>query len=106
MAPFDAVALKHPPLLSGAGGMLHRAWQNLFHEQNLRYRPLSRRDFDLSDVDALPQALPSDARIVINCAAYTDVDKAESEEELATQVNGHGVGRLARWCKARDCLLI
>lgn len=38
----------------------------------------------------------------INCAAYTGVDKAESEKELAFQVNGEAVGVLAAVCKEHD----
>lgn len=63
---------------------------------------LDRKDIDLRAVEALPtvlQALEPDA--VINCAAYTKVDKAEEEEELATVVNGVAVGALAQWCADR-----
>ncbi len=38
----------------------------------------------------------------INCAAYTAVDKAESEKELAFQINGEAVGVLAAVCKEHD----
>jgi dTDP-4-dehydrorhamnose reductase len=50
-------------------------------------------------VQALPEARPA---AVINAAAYTNVERAESEEELATVVNGEAVGVLARWCAGRD----
>ena len=36
---------------------------------------------------------------LINCAAYTAVDRAESEKELAFQINGEAVGVLAAICK-------
>ncbi len=42
----------------------------------------------------------------INCAAYTAVDRAESEEELATLVNGEAVGNLAAVCKQYNTKLI
>ena len=42
----------------------------------------------------------------INCAAYTAVDKAESEKELAFQVNGEAVGVLAAICKEHDTKFI
>ncbi|MFN8291444.1 MAG: dTDP-4-dehydrorhamnose reductase [Chitinophagaceae bacterium] len=40
---------------------------------------------------------------LINCAAYTAVDRAESEKDLAFQVNGEAVGVLAAICKENNC---
>ena len=42
----------------------------------------------------------------INCAAYTAVDKAESDEETANEINGDAVGNLAAICKAHQTKLI
>ena len=42
----------------------------------------------------------------INCAAYTAVDKAESEKELAFRINGEAVGVLAAVCKEYNCRFI
>jgi dTDP-4-dehydrorhamnose reductase len=43
---------------------------------------------------------------LINCAAYTAVDRAEQEKELAFQVNGEAVGVLAAVCKENGCRFI
>jgi len=54
-------------------------------------------DFDLTDADAT-LAFVHDARpaSVVNCAAYTLVDRAEEDEQRALSVNGTGAGNLAR----------
>jgi dTDP-4-dehydrorhamnose reductase len=44
--------------------------------------------------------------IVVNAAAYTDVDRAEQEPEVACCVNGEAVGVLARAAQLRGCLLV
>jgi dTDP-4-dehydrorhamnose reductase len=44
--------------------------------------------------------------VVVNCAAYNFVDKAESEPQEAFAVNAWGVRELARLCGERDCLLV
>lgn len=43
---------------------------------------------------------------LINCAAYTAVDRAESEKDLAFQVNGEAVGVMAAVCKEHNCQFI
>jgi dTDP-4-dehydrorhamnose reductase len=44
--------------------------------------------------------------VIVNCAAYNFVDRAETEPEAAFAVNGWGVRELARLCGERDCLLV
>jgi dTDP-4-dehydrorhamnose reductase len=67
---------------------------------------------DLSNPGGLPAALDQLAarlaapEAVINAAAYTRVDDAETDEAAALQVNGVAPGALARWCAARDVPLV
>ena len=44
--------------------------------------------------------------IVVHCAAYTNVDKAEEEKEIARKINVIGTENVARACKANDCLMV
>ncbi len=57
---------------------------------------LSRPAFSLEDRDSVLAAVEA-ARpdVVVNAAAYTAVDRAESEEDLAMRVNGEGAGHVA-----------
>lgn len=56
---------------------------------------------DVADADALTALLDRlQPRIVVNAAAYTAVDRAESERELAWQVNAQAPEVIARWCVA------
>jgi dTDP-4-dehydrorhamnose reductase len=64
-----------------------------------------RDTLDISDADAVSSAI-ADAVVVINCAAYTAVDAAETEEDLALVVNGIGPGVLARECAKTSARLI
>lgn len=60
-------------------------------------RFVGRDEADLSDPEACAELLrASGARMVINAAAYTAVDKAESEEELARRTNAEAPGAMAR----------
>jgi dTDP-4-dehydrorhamnose reductase len=52
-------------------------------------------EFDVTNVDHLKQAVEA-ADAIINCAAYTDVDGAQSQSGLAHRVNGEAVGRLGQ----------
>lgn len=64
---------------------------------------LGREEADLTEPGACAAAIEDYASTaVINAAAYTAVDRAEDEAELATQINGAAPAEMARACAARD----
>jgi dTDP-4-dehydrorhamnose reductase len=69
--------------------------------------PLDIDTLDLTDGKAVFQTLlPLRPGVIINCAAYTQVDKAEKEPELAYAVNATAVEHLVRVCRELDCPLV
>jgi dTDP-4-dehydrorhamnose reductase len=68
--------------------------------------PLTRERADLTNPDLLRATL-TELRpdVVVNCAAYNFVDRAEAEPEAAFAVNAWGVRRLALVCRDLDCVL-
>jgi dTDP-4-dehydrorhamnose reductase len=83
-------------LIAGAGGMLGRdvvlAADNAGH-QVVGY---GHAELDIADADAASAKIGGERPdVVINCAAWTDVDGAEQHEEEATRVNGAGAGNVA-----------
>jgi dTDP-4-dehydrorhamnose reductase len=79
-------------LITGAGGMLGRDLQSVLSGSDVV--ALSRADLDISDLPAVRAAL-SGVDVVINAAAWTNVDGAEAAEAAATAVNGDAVAGLA-----------
>lgn len=70
---------------------------------NLHITALARADVDLTDPAACAAAIEAHAPdAVINAAAYTAVDKAESEEALVHLINAQAPAAMARACAARD----
>ncbi|HEY8615515.1 dTDP-4-dehydrorhamnose reductase [Phenylobacterium sp.] len=69
---------------------------------------LSRADVDLTDADAIRRAVleAGDTDLVVNAAAYTAVDKAESEPDLAYAVNARAPEAMAKACQARGLPLV
>jgi dTDP-4-dehydrorhamnose reductase len=86
--------------------MLGRAWMSLLAERRIPARPLVWPEFDLTDRSNVERHVTSEARAVIDCAAYTDVDEAEAHETLATAINGTGVGWLVERCDALGIPLV
>ena len=74
----------------------------------IEVQALSRAEVDLTDPAALVRAVETAGEIdlVFNAAAYTAVDRAESEPDLAYAVNARGPEALAKACAARDVPLI
>jgi dTDP-4-dehydrorhamnose reductase len=94
-------------LVTGAAGMLGHevvaAAEKLGHEVAAWDLP----ECDLTDAHATLDAIRRlDPRAVVNCAAYTNVDGAESDEATAERVNADAAGNLARACKAAAARLV
>lgn len=86
--------------------MLGRCWTELLAGRDIEHRSTTLNELDITDPSALDDFVTPGTRWVINCAAYTLVDAAEEHEELANEVNGHAVGRLAERCKAVGAKLL
>jgi dTDP-4-dehydrorhamnose reductase len=83
-------------LVTGAGGMLASAVVDAAQRLGHDVHGASQRDLDITDAAAVHDALAElRPRAVVNCAAYTDVDGAESNPERAAAVNGAGAGHVA-----------
>ena len=94
-------------LVLGAGGQLGQTFRQILTERKEDAAFADRSAIDLTDeqniLDGLNAELPS---VVINCAAYTAVDRAEDEPELTHRVNGTAVGTIAKWCADHDAIMI
>ena len=86
-------------LVIGADGMLGRCWTELLEARGIDHRATMLADLDICDRAALDRFITPGTRWVVNYAAYTLVDAAEENDELANEVNGHAVGRMAEQCK-------
>lgn len=68
---------------------------------------LGRGDADLAQPGAVAQALAAiEPAIVINCAAYTAVDRAESEPDLADRINHHAVAEIGAWAAGSGATVV
>ena len=68
---------------------------------------LTRDQLDLADPSTVEATLEATgARVVVNAAAFNQVDLAESESATAMEVNSQGPRRLARWCASQGLRLV
>ncbi|MBS0893513.1 dTDP-4-dehydrorhamnose reductase [Tatumella sp. JGM130] len=93
-------------LLTGANGQLGRCFRDLVSETDT-VLALGSQELDISNRQAVIEtAKQFQPDIIINAAAYTAVDKAESEPERAAAVNSHGPENLALAAKAVGVRLV
>ncbi|MDX6738518.1 dTDP-4-dehydrorhamnose reductase [Actinocorallia sp. A-T 12471] len=92
-------------LVTGAGGMLGTDLTALLRETGRPVTAAARADLDLADAGAVAEAVRGHG-VVVNCAAWTAVDAAETAEDAALAINGTAVEGLARACAEAGAALI
>lgn len=95
-------------VITGANGQLGRCLQDkLAQRSGATYTALTSSQLDITDRRAVQALLAKlDPDVVINAAAYTAVDAAEDEPDLARSVNAEGVSHLAEACAQRSIPMI
>ncbi|MFI5129386.1 MAG: dTDP-4-dehydrorhamnose reductase [Chitinophagales bacterium] len=100
--------IKQRILVTGANGQLGRELQQLSSAYHLYdFIFLSREDLPVNHQESVKQSFKKHRPdFCINCAAYTAVDKAETEKESAFAINGTAAGNMAAACKEYNCQFI
>jgi dTDP-4-dehydrorhamnose reductase len=94
-------------VITGANGQLGRELSRLGAVSPNEYIPTDFAELDITDKAAV-ESFFADNRVdvIVNCAAYTNVDRAEEDEPTALKINAEAVGHLAEAAKKMDATLI
>lgn len=111
-------------LILGAGGQLGSEWRHLITGgrpgvdcgpdgdpavigDGITAKCYGSKELDITSESNVKSVFEEDAPdVIVNCAAYTAVDKAEEERDWAERVNHLAVERLARYCSEMDIRLV
>jgi dTDP-4-dehydrorhamnose reductase len=92
------LTVEHPILLVGDRGMLGRAFRELFVRTGRAFEGYDLPELDAADAAQVAFLLRRPWKAVVNCAAYTNVDRAETDEPAALRANGTAPRVLAEAC--------
>lgn len=91
-------------LVAGSGGQLGIELTKLMPEKGHEVVALGHKDLDISDAESVKRALESyEPDLILNSAAYTDVDGCETETEAAYRINSLGPRNLAQFGERLGC---
>lgn len=100
-------------IVTGADGQLGSKLQEKIKQRICQNSAISgwwflpHREFDITDSESMEIAIRKySPDIIVNCAAYTNVNEAETDELSAFEVNAYGPRKLAEICKEKDIFLI
>jgi dTDP-4-dehydrorhamnose reductase len=95
---FELLDHSKPIVVFGRDGQVGKALQECLKDLKIPVVFLGRADCDLSDESSITQVLNHyQPQVIINAAAYTAVDKAETESELAFAINAHAPKVMAHY---------
>ncbi|MBX9722217.1 MAG: dTDP-4-dehydrorhamnose reductase [Candidatus Obscuribacterales bacterium] len=94
-------------LITGAGGMLGKALDSCMQAREHNVVGLPKEALDVTNYHQVMDILSAEKpELVIHAAAYTKVDQAESEPDLAYLINGYGTENLAVACNRLDVPMV
>ena len=94
-------------LVTGANGQLGNEMRIVSKNSSDRYIFTDVEELDITNYDAVIGFVKAnDIKVIVNCAAYTNVDKAEDNETTAELLNAQAVEYLAEACNDNDATLI
>lgn len=94
-------------LVTGANGQLGNEMRIVARNSADNYIFTDVAELDITNATAVEQmVVDNDVKVVINCAAYTNVDKAEDDSEFAENLNAKAVENLAVAIRKNDGLLV
>ena len=99
----ETIEAKNMILIAGGEGQLGSSLNVLAKSMSYSCISLNRKELDITDKSSVYQAVEKfKPSLVVNCAAWTNVDEAESHPEQATRINAGGALNLAEACKSID----
>lgn len=96
-------------LITGSEGQLGKTFQKISSNTFLEYKFIftDLLELDITNIESIRAFCVAESiDILINCAAYTAVDKAEEEKEKAFLINSFGVSNLAKVCRELDIFMV
>lgn len=95
-------------LITGATGQLGQEWCRFLDEQEeYRYQAFGSKELDLTQPGQVASVIEElQPVLLVNCAAFTDVDGAENNRDTAFRVNGEAIKHLADSCAENEVPLI
>ena len=94
-------------LLTGADGQLGQDFQKLLDKLGIKYTTTDYKELDVTDKEKVKEFVESNNfTMIINCAAYNNVDKAEEESEKCYALNSHVPKYLAEICKEKNIVFV
>lgn len=94
-------------LVTGANGQLGNEMRIVSQQSAHHYIFTDVAELDITDAAAVEKMVAdNDVKVIVNCAAYTNVDKAEDDRELAELLNAKAVENLAAAIRRNDGLLV
>ena len=101
------MVIKKNILVTGSNGQLGTSLKGIYKSYPFNFYFKSKKQLDITDYSTLEHFLFSkEINIIINCAAYTDVNNAENQYELSEKINHFSVENIARLCSKFKIQLI